>query len=169
MRTLGLPALHNWISLLHVNTLNNFRLHTFGIWFVLFTGFILHNWFNPCRHLLRLVSLNLSGSAINTDCGWYPCIYDKDVESNILQLVYLSISSPGLGTIVVNNGFPGGSDGKESTWNTGDLGLTPGLGRSPGEGHDNPLQYPCLENPMDRGTWRATVHRVAKRHTQLSD
>ena len=54
--------------------------------------------------------------------------------------------------------------------NAGDLrdgGLIPGSGRSPGEGHGNPLQYPCLENPMDRGAWRATVHRVAERRTRL--
>ena len=48
-------------------------------------------------------------------------------------------------------GFPGGSDGKDSASNVGDLGLIPGLGRSAGEGHGNPLQYSCLENPMDRG------------------
>ena len=48
-----------------------------------------------------------------------------------------------------------------------DAGLIPGSGRSPGEGHDNPLQYSCLESPMDRGTWRATVHRVTKSQTQL--
>ena len=59
-------------------------------------------------------------------------------------------------------GFPGGSDGKESACNSGDPGLIPGLGRSPGEGNGNPLQYSCLENSMDRGTWRATVHGVAK-------
>ena len=47
--------------------------------------------------------------------------------------------------------FPGGSDGKASVYNVGDLGLSPGLGRSPGEGNGNPLQYYCLENPMDRG------------------
>ena len=49
--------------------------------------------------------------------------------------------------------FPGGSDGKASAYNAGDLGLIPGIGRSPGEGNGNPLQYSCLENPMDRGTW----------------
>ena len=49
--------------------------------------------------------------------------------------------------------FPGGSDGKASVCNVGDLGSFPGLGRSPGEGNGNPLQYPCLENPMDRRTW----------------
>ena len=52
--------------------------------------------------------------------------------------------------------FHGGSDGQESTRNEGDLGLIPGLGRSSGGEHGNPLQYSCLENPMDRGAWRAT-------------
>ena len=49
--------------------------------------------------------------------------------------------------------FPGGSDGKVSVYNAGDLGSIPGSGRSPGEGNGNPLQYSCLENPMDRGAW----------------
>ena len=49
--------------------------------------------------------------------------------------------------------FPHGSDGKASAYNAGDLGLIPGLGRSPGEGNGNPLQYPFRENPMDRGAW----------------
>ena len=60
-------------------------------------------------------------------------------------------------------GFPCSSVGKESACNVGNLGSIPGLGRSPGEGNGNPLQYACLENPMDRGAWQATVHRVAKR------
>ena len=59
-------------------------------------------------------------------------------------------------------GFPGGSDGKESACNRGDLGLIPGSGRSPGKGNGYPLQYSCLENSMDRGAWWATVHGVAK-------
>ena len=59
-------------------------------------------------------------------------------------------------------GFPHSSVGKESACNAGDLGSIPGLGRSPGEGNGNPLQYSCLENPMDRGAWWATVHRVAR-------
>ena len=50
-------------------------------------------------------------------------------------------------------GFPGGSDGKVPVCNSGDLGSIPGLGRSPGEGNGNPLQYSCLENPMDKGAW----------------
>ena len=57
--------------------------------------------------------------------------------------------------------MPGGSDGKESACNEGDLGSIPGLGRFPGEGNGNPLQYSCLENPMGRGVWQATVHEVA--------
>ena len=66
-------------------------------------------------------------------------------------------------------GFPGGSEVKASACNVGDLGSIPGLGRSPGEGNGNPLQYSCLENPMDRGACWATVHRVAKSRTRLSD
>ena len=63
--------------------------------------------------------------------------------------------------------FPGGSDGKESSCNAGDLGLISGLGRSPGEGDGNPLQYSCLENSMDRGAWQAIVHGVTKSWTRL--
>ena len=59
-------------------------------------------------------------------------------------------------------GFPGGSNGKESACQCRRPGLTPGLGRSPGEGNGNPLQYSCMENSMDRGAWWATVHGVAK-------
>ena len=65
-------------------------------------------------------------------------------------------------------GFPGGSDSKESACNVGDPGLIPGLGRSPGDGNGNPLQYSHLENSMDRGGWRGTVHRVRKSRTRLS-
>ena len=59
-------------------------------------------------------------------------------------------------------GFPNGSVGKESACNVGDLGSIPGLGRSPGEGNDNPLQYSGLENSMDRGVLWAEVHEVKK-------
>ena len=65
-------------------------------------------------------------------------------------------------------GFPGGSEGEDSTYKVGDLGSIPGSGRPPGEGNGNPLQYCCLENPMDRGAWRATAHGVAKSQTGLS-
>ena len=66
-------------------------------------------------------------------------------------------------------GFPGGSAGKESACNVGDLGSIPGSGRSPEGGHGSPLQCYCLENPMDRGAWGATVPGVSKSWTQLSN
>ena len=65
-------------------------------------------------------------------------------------------------------GLPWWLRGKESACNagaTGDKGLIPGLGRFPGAGNDNPVQYSCLENPMDGGAWQATVHRVTKSQT----
>ena len=62
----------------------------------------------------------------------------------------------------IDGGFPPSSVGKESACNAGDMGSIPGSGRSPGEGNDNPLQYSCLENPMDRGPLWATVHGVAR-------
>ena len=65
--------------------------------------------------------------------------------------------------------FPGGSDGKASVYNVEDPGSIPGLGRSPGEGNGNPLQYSCLENPVDRRAWQVTVRGVAKSRTRLSD
>ena len=71
--------------------------------------------------------------------------------------------------ILTRKGFPGASDGEEPAYNVGDPSSIPGLGRSPGEGKGNPLQYFCLENPMDREAWQATVHRVAKHQTQLRD
>ena len=68
--------------------------------------------------------------------------------------------------------FPGGASGKEFACNAGDITdmcLIPGSGRSPGGGLGKPLQYSCLENPMDRGAWWATVHGAAKSQTRLSD
>ena len=63
---------------------------------------------------------------------------------------------------VLQRGFPHSSVGKVCACSEGDLGSIPGSGRSPGEGNGNPLQYSCLENPMDRGAWRATVHKVSR-------
>ena len=63
------------------------------------------------------------------------------------------------------SGFPGDSDGKESACNAGDPGSVPGPGRSPGEGHGNPLQYSCLKNPMDSAAWWATAHEVTNIQT----
>ena len=77
---------------------------------------------------------------------------------------YQSLLSGGIKKALLEShlGFPGGSEVKASACDEGDLGSIAGLGRSPGEGNGNPLQYSCLENPMDRGAWRATVHGVAK-------
>ena len=89
-----------------------------------------------------------------------------------------NLPSSGLSCSLYDNGhaklgFPGGSDGKESTCNSGDLGSIPGSGRYPREGRGNPLQYFCLENTalslMDRGASWDTVHGVPKSQTQLSD
>ena len=85
--------------------------------------------------------------------------YIKVVYCHPVYLTYIQSTS----------GFPGGSDVKASACNAGDLSLIPGSGRSPGEGNGNPLQYSCLENPMDGGAWWATVLGVAKSWTQLSD
>ena len=71
--------------------------------------------------------------------------------------------------ISITLGFPGGSNSKESANSVGHLGLIPGSGTSPGGGKGNPLQYFCLENPMDRGAWQAIVHGVKKSQTRLSD
>ena len=69
------------------------------------------------------------------------------------------------GTLLLD--FPGGSDGKASVYNVGDLGSIPGSGRSPGEGNGNPLQYSCLENPMDRGAWYPWGHKESDTTEQL--
>ena len=76
--------------------------------------------------------------------------------------IYFIVLGSSLYTLFV---FPGGSEVKVSASNAGDPGLIPGSGRSSGEGNGNPLRYSCLENSMDRGAWRATVHRVTKSWT----
>ena len=88
--------------------------------------------------------------------AWWAVVYG--VAQSWTRLKRLSSSS-----------FPGGSEGKASACNVGDPGSIPGLGTSPGEGNGNPLQYSCLENPVDGGAWWATVHGVAKSWTRLSD
>ena len=88
------------------------------------------------------------------------CLHDQNPPD--LILTFHSFST----IIILSNvlrGFPGGSDGKESACNVGDPSSNPGLGRSPGEGNGNPLQYSCLENPKDKEAWQATVHGVAKK------
>ena len=83
-----------------------------------------------------------------------------------VQFSHFSPLAPCVGfisrSLKIERGFPHSSVGKESACNTGDPGLIPGSGRSPGEGKDNPLQYSCLENPTHRGAWQAIVHGVSK-------
>ena len=86
------------------------------------------------------------------------------VLAHCLRPCSSKMSTPGriLGVLSSFQGFPNSSVGKESACNAGDLGSSPGLGRSPGEGNGNPLQYSCLENPMGRGAWQATVHGATR-------
>ena len=95
--------------------------------------------------------------------AWWAAVYG--VAQSQTRLKRLSSSS----SRQVYKGFLRGSDGKESACNAGDQGSIPGLVSSPGEGNGNPLQYSCLENPRDWGAWRATVYRVTKSRTLLSD
>ena len=102
------------------------------------------------------------------------CYQDSDVKCFPYDMCFVKVSFFPLSIIfgfvlfLAGLGFPGSSDGKEYTCNAGDLSSVPGLGKSPGGGHGNPLQYSCLENSVDRGAWRATVHRFTKRGTRLS-
>ena len=93
--------------------------------------------------------------------------YLRDVPGG--SVVKNSSCNAGNVDLIPGGGFPGGSEGKESACNVGDPGPIPGSGRSPGEGNDNPPQYSCLENSVDRRAWRATVHGIAKSQTRLSD
>ena len=117
---------------------------------------------------------SLRGSSKRRDQTWVSCIASrfftiwviwaqnlkkkkKRVKYSIDHFVYWLMS------------FPGGSDSKESACNAGDLSSIPRSGRCPGEGNSYPLQYSCLENPMDRRPWQATVHGITKSRTWLSD
>ena len=103
------------------------------------------------------------------------CYQDSDVKCFPYDRCFVKVSFFPLSIIfgfvlfLAGLGFPGSSDGKEYTCNAGDLSSVPGLGKSPGGGHGNPLQYSCLENSVDRGVWQAAVHGVAKSRIQLSD
>ena len=109
---------------------------------------------------------------LKTPCLSGPQRYDREQGWHGLSSEHALTECLILGEYGRELGFPGGSEGKEPACGTGDTrdpGLIPGLGRSPGEGNGNPLQYSCLEKSMDRRAWRATVHRVAKSWTWLSD
>ena len=91
-------------------------------------------------------------------------LYQRLSVRNILSLQYTLND-----LVLCLTTIPGGSDGKASAYNVGDLGSIPGSGRSPGEGNGNLLQYSCLENPMDRRGWSAAVDGATKNWTLLSD
>ena len=107
------------------------------------------------------------GSTLTTPCPDEGTNLPSEQSAQVTQLTHgrIGIWNPS----DVSKGFPGGSGSKLSAHNAGDPGSNPRSGRSPAEGNGNPLQYSCLENPMDRGAWRATVYGVAKSRTGLSD
>ena len=101
---------------------------------------------------------------------WVLC-WTSRIKSQIMHLKIISSGFINVGQYHIL-GFPNGSVGKTSTCNggaTGDVSSIPGSGRSPEVGNGNPPQYSCLENPMDRGVWRATVHGVTESRTRLCD
>ena len=122
-------------------------------------------------------TFHLHSSQSNLSCPL--SLHQQGLESQCVGLLYLGVlgkasllSWPFYPHLHMHVGFPGGTSGKEPPAYAGDIrdvSLTPGLGRSPREGNGNPLQYSCLENTMDRGAWRVTVHRVAKSQTRLSN
>ena len=91
------------------------------------------------------------------------CLHMPNLPHSLTHFSHSALS------FVQSRGFPGGSEVKASASRAGDPGSNPGSGRSPGEGNGNPLQYSCLENPMDGGAWWATVHGVTKSWTRLRD
>ena len=119
-------------------------------------------WITGILPMSALRAYQLTWAGISDDCDilvyWYGRKYFMTQEN-----------PPICPPVLCLLGFPGGSDGKEYTCNAGHLGSIPGLGRSPGGGHGNPLQYSCLENTHGQKSQQATVHRVTKSWTQLSD
>ena len=110
----------------------------------------------PESKKLKFPLLSCSWPQVHLDISTHPHPQGKECHKSPFLFLF-------------SRNFPGGSDYKASTYNAGDLGSIPGLGRSTGEGNGNSIQYSCLENPMDGGAWWATVHGVAKSQTRLSD
>ena len=110
------------------------------------------------------ISYSLYLTALQSFVTWRPHL-DRELRKSRPWVLFIFVS-PAFDR-VSGTYFLGGSDGKESVCNAGDLVLIPGLGRSPGEGNSYPLQYSCLKNPMDREAWQATVRRIAKSRTWL--
>ena len=98
-------------------------------------------------------------------CTEEPCGLQSMGSQRVRHNLVTELSKAGITD--ATGGFPGGSVIKNPPANAGDTGPIPGSGRFPGGGHDKPLQYSCLENPMDRGAWRAIIHRVINSRTQL--
>ena len=152
-----IPFVHRWYesnSLLYINLLScSLALLTFEAKQALSWGF-------PCGSASKESPCNVG------DLGLIPRLGRSAGEGKGHPLQYSGLESS-MDCIV---GFPVGASSKELPANAGvvrDLGSIPGSGRSRGEGNGNPLQSPCLENPMDRGAWWATVHGVAKSRTRL--
>ena len=105
-------------------------------------------------HSQASLGQSLEGSLLLSPGSWCTqvsvCALQESVSQVLCKFWWLY---SGVNGDLLQKVFPGGSDSKASAYNEGDPGLIPGLGRSPGEGNGNPLQYPCLENPMDRGAW----------------
>ena len=118
-----------------------------SVW-VPYEGFVLLPWLSGAPDVPYLVTASPQSSMLFSPCVWlYPH-----------SPLHKDPSHKGLG-------LPYSSDGKESDCKAGDPGSIPGLGRFPGEGNHNPLQYACLEKPMDRGAWQAAVYGITKNWT----
>ena len=145
---------------------------------------------HPCTHFILIFQNKKLLPNVTNTCFVKNCTLLQDqnpfhlfhLNSSISRSVTISLQqylTQSLNTVLSRSfkkniylcimGFAGGSKGKESACSAGDPGSIPWLGRSPGEGNGNPLQYSCLGNSMDRGAWQAMVHGVAKSKTQLSD
>ena len=125
---------------------------------------LLHSWARSPTSALKVVSLGEARRAgraallILQTQGGEVCHRACDLEAELFFFFFFKV-------YISLFGFPGDSDGKESACNVGDPGSIPRLGRSPGEGNGNPLQYSCLENSTDGGAWWAPVHGVARSGT----
>ena len=127
-----------------------------------------------CAKTVKTVLCSLNSKLSTGICG-PSSMAKQDLESSCKASSSCVLVKPCGSSLLINYewliilGLPWWLSGKESTCQTGDLGLIPELGRSPGEGNDNSLQYSCLGNPIDTRVWWTAVHGVTKSQTQLSD
>ena len=124
-------------------------------------GCVVNVWFNSlrsCQTIFREAApFKNATSSVNSKCSKFSL--NLVISISLFRVLPALIGvSWCLGVVLI----PWWLSGEESTYNAGDLGSTPGSGRSPGDGNGNPLQYSCLGNPMDTGAWRATVRGVTK-------